>query len=185
VTCLKLTPSLDWLLLTKRPEHIRELLPTTWVGLEMPHNVWLGCTAEDQQRADERIPLLLQCPAAVRFVSCEPLLGEIRIDYIPANYAGAVGDGLYPFDGAEVYDQCEDDPVRTMGRLHWVIAGCESGPGARPMQLDWARSLRDQCQEAGVAFFLKQARGEDGTGRLTKMPALDGKVWAEFPEVSP
>jgi protein gp37 len=63
--------------------------------------------------------------------------------------------------------------------LKWVICGCESGPGARPMDMYWARSLRDQCLDKGIPFFLKQARDE--RGRLMKMPELDGKVWAEFP----
>jgi protein gp37 len=93
-------------------------------------NVWLGTSAEDQQRADERIPLLLQTPAAVRFVSLEPLLGPIDLMSIEA--------------------------PETRNVLDWVICGGESGPHARPMHPDWARSLRDQCAAAGVPFFFKQ-----------------------------
>lgn len=99
-------------------------------------NVWLGVSAEDQTTADERIPLLLQTPAAKRFVSLEPLLGPIDLErpWAPS----PVVDGVCP-------------PM-----LNWVIVGGESGPSARPMHPDWARSLRDQCQRAGVPFFFKQ-----------------------------
>lgn len=97
-------------------------------------NVWLGVSAEDQQRADLRIPALLDTPAAVRFVSAEPLLGPINLHTDPIE-AGS------PFWGSQ---------------LDWVIVGGESGPGARPMHPDWARSLRDQCVAAGVPFLFKQ-----------------------------
>ena len=100
-------------------------------------NVWLGVSAEDQARADERIPHLLATPAAKRFISAEPLLGAINI--IDAMWAG------------------EDDPIETLNAgIDWVIAGGESGPGARPSHPDWFRSLRDQCAAAGVPFFFKQ-----------------------------
>lgn len=108
-----------------------------------PPNVWLGVSAEDQTRADERIPDLLATPAAVRWVSAEPLLGPIdlwgaRYRYPKGHLAGAVGNwGMSP-------------------RLDWIVAGGESGPGARPMHPDWARSIRDQCQAAGVPFHFKQ-----------------------------
>lgn len=104
-------------------------------------NVWLGTSCEDQARADERIPHLLKCQAAVRFLSCEPLLGPIDLEFNEIDIA------LEP-DGA--------GKTAIAGPLHWVIAGGESGPGARPMHPDWARSIRDQCQSAGVAFFFKQ-----------------------------
>lgn len=115
------TPHLDWLLLTKRPQNIDRMLPHGWNG-GWP-NVWLGTTVENQAEADRRIPHLLATPAAVRFLSCEPLL-----DRITPNLDG----------------------------IHWVICGGESGPGARPMHPNWARSLRDQCVAAGVAFHFKQ-----------------------------
>jgi len=95
-------------------------------------NVWIGVSVEDQERADERIPLLLETPAAVRFVSAEPLLGPIDF-----------GAWLYKFTNQQ-------------RRLDWVIAGGESGPGARPCDIAWVRSIRDQCQAAGVACFVKQ-----------------------------
>lgn len=107
------------------------------VTLPLP-NAWLGISAEDQARADERIPLLLDTPAAVRFVSLEPLLGPIDLRAIStAGIGAAAGNKL---------SDC----------LHWVILGGESGPGARPMHPQWARSIRDQCAAAGVPFFFKQ-----------------------------
>ena len=113
-------------------------------------NVWLGVSAEDQQRADERIPHLIQCPAAVRFVSAEPLLGEIDFgqwlrEYIPSSEmpGWALNDGM-----------C--DGWRRENLLHQVIFGGESGPGARPCDPAWIRSGVQQCQAAGVACFVKQ-----------------------------
>jgi protein gp37 len=100
-------------------------------------NVWLGVSAEDQKRADGRIPDLLMTPAAVRFVSAEPLLGPIDFQMIDWNGSTAL---------------CSLDRPG----IGWIIAGGESGPGARPMHPDWARSIRDQCTAAGVPFFFKQ-----------------------------
>lgn len=98
-------------------------------------NVWMGVSVEDQQRADERIPDLLATPAAVRFLSCELLLGPVDLEL------DDLGD---PISGL------------TVPRIDWVIAGGESGPGSRPMHPDWARGLRDQCAAAGVPFLMKQ-----------------------------
>ena len=106
-----------------------------------PANVWIGTSVEDQKRADERIPALLNIPAKVRFLSCEPLLGPVDL---------ARAGGLWSDINNNVV--CN----RVIERLHWVIVGGESGPKARPMHPDWARSLRDQCQAAGVPFFFKQ-----------------------------
>lgn len=103
-------------------------------------NVWLGVTAENQQAADERIPILLQIPAAVRFVSVEPMLGPVDLTRIIYD-RGLHGCPLPHAEGP---------------KLHWCIVGGETGPGARPMHPDWARSLRDQCIAAGVPFFFKQ-----------------------------
>lgn len=145
------TPHHTYQVLTKRPERMRAYLSDVtntgtriarhWLRLagwgkmfELPlTNVWLGVSVEDQERADERIPLLLQTPAAVRFLSCEPLLGAIDLT-----------DALAPAVG------------RPFIPLHWVIAGGESGHNARPMHPEWARALRDQCTAAGVPFFFKQ-----------------------------
>lgn len=139
LTLIDDTPALDWLLLTKRPHLVREtLFDASAGGIEdfrhMP-NVWLGTTAEDQTRLELRVPHLLSIEARVRFLSCEPLLGPLDLAYAL-------------FNGA--------DDLGALPGLHWVIAGGESGPRARPMHPAWARSLRDQCQAAGVPFHFKQ-----------------------------
>jgi protein gp37 len=109
-------------------------------------NLWLGVSAEDQARADERIPELLATPAAVRFVSAEPLLAPIDLREIHP-------DDRYEVDALIGFDS---DNGAVCERIDWVIAGGESGPGARPMHPGWARSLRDQCSAARVPFFFKQ-----------------------------
>jgi len=146
---IRATPMLDWQLLTKRPQNIGKMLPADW-GQGWP-NVWLGTTVENQAEADRRIPHLLATPAAVRFLSCEPLLGPVDLRHMDQDIFDAVGDAL---TGKWRW---RDGPTRQeTPRINWVIAGGESGPGARPMHPDWARSLRDQCAAAGVAFHFKQ-----------------------------
>jgi len=113
-------------------------------------NVWLGVSVEDQKRANERIPDLLATPAAVRWLSCEPLLGPIKIDLLP-DYRHARDCAYVTTDGPA---GCTCSAAS--GGIDWVVAGGESGPGARPMHPDWARSLRDQCTAAGVPFLFKQ-----------------------------
>lgn len=107
-------------------------------------NLWIGISIENQKTADERIPHLLQIPAAVRFLSCEPLLGPVHF-YKTANHMLSKGNRTW-------------DLAPLMTGIHWVIAGGESGHGARPMHPDWVRSLRDQCDGKyyGVPFFFKQ-----------------------------
>ena len=112
-------------------------------------NVWLGVSVEDQKRADERIPVLLDTPAAVRFISAEPILGDMDIIWAMSRLsidiaAGMLKRGFFA------------PGLETIKGLDWVIAGGESGPGARPMHPDWARSLRAQCWVTGVPFFIKQ-----------------------------
>ncbi len=120
------TPMLDWLLLTKRPENVEQLVP--WGGrAPWPRNVWLGVTAEDQKRADERVSLLVQIPARVRFVSHEPALEAVDL----SRWLGPDG-------------------------VHWVITGGESGAKARPYYLNWAADIIEQCRKAGAAPFVKQ-----------------------------
>ena len=105
-------------------------------------NVWLGASIENQQTADQRIPHLLRCPAAVRFLSIEPLLGPVDLStWIPEH------PGMASMAEIEAWES---------RRLHWVIVGGESGPHARPMHPAWVRGVRDQCQAAGVPFFFKQ-----------------------------
>lgn len=144
-------PHLDLLLLTKRPDRVRDLVPLLWLQ-NWPANVWLGTTVEDQKRADERIPALLAIPARVRFLSCEPLLGPVEFSNVTHR----------------------SDWLRVLGKpalagIHWVIVGGESGGGARPMEPQWARSVRDQCAAVSVPFFFKQW-GEWAPGD----PLLDG-----------
>ena len=170
---MALTPEVTYQVLTKRPARMRALLSSpdfhwrVWHGLltashaamltippyvtahfhggarlgerhmtPLP-NVWLGVTVEDQERADLRIPILLDTPAAVRWLSCEPLLGPVNLGRAVGTYYGG-------------------DPREDESGIDWVVAGGESGPGARPMHPDWARSLRDQCRDAGVPFLFKQ-----------------------------
>jgi protein gp37 len=138
---MEAAPQHQFQVLTKRPERALRLADR----LPWPNNVWLGTSVEDM-RVAHRVDTLRQVPAAVRFVSAEPLLGSL--------------DAL------------------SLGGIHWVIGGGESGRGARPVDLTWARGLRDTCQRHGVAFFWKQwggARPKSG-GRL-----LDGREWAEYP----
>lgn len=160
-----------FMVLTKRPERMldvvrslswRSAMPGEWgwhayrgePGSRVLPNVWLGVSVEDQRAADERIPLLLQTPAAVRFLSCEPLLGPVEL--------------------ARWFTEVEyNNHYRGGSPIHWVIAGGESGPGARPMHPDWARSLRDQCVSADVPFFFKQW----GSYRPTVVTPTGPEIW--------
>lgn len=136
--------------------------PSMWLAVHWPlPNVWLGVSVENQETANERIPLLLQTPAVVRFVSAEPLLGPIDLALF-----GTLPESICSGYGM-VYDQ-----------LHWVIAGGESGPGARPMHPNWARNIRDQCKDAGVPFFMKQMGGKT---KRSMQPIPDDLMIMEFP----
>ncbi|MGW7425770.1 DUF5131 family protein [Streptomyces sp. NPDC054813] len=148
------TPWLRWQLLTKRPENVSAMTP--WTGA-WPDHVWIGTSVEDQRRADERIPLLLQVNARVRFLSCEPLVEHVDLTPYLVERTDVTDPYLDAPEGA-VVDGMEHvgDHWARRARIHWVIAGGESGPKARPMHPAWARSLRDQCQAAGVHYFLKQ-----------------------------
>lgn len=174
------TPQHIHQILTKRPERMRQYLsdPAVWdrvsavvnawpedeigngneftadirllSGEPLP-NVWLGTSVEDQKRADERIPDLLATPAAVRWLSMEPLLGPVDLSAI--NHLDRSG-WLCPLTGRH-----QLQPVHAShegAKLDWIVLGGESGPGARPMHPDWARSVRDQCAAAGVPFHFKQ-----------------------------
>lgn len=139
-------------------------------------NVWLGVSCDDQRRADERIPHLLRTPAAVRFLSCEPLLEDLRLWKLCSLdfHDNTIGYETYPLSGMQAMPDCDWPHPK----IDWVIVGAESGPGARPCSEDWIRSLRDQCQTAGTAFFYKQWAVN---GRKVDTPELDGKKWVEFP----
>lgn len=125
-------------------------------------NVWLGVTAENQCAFDARVGDLIKTPSAVRFLSIEPMLEPIDLRFREMVFGPHCASAA---------------PIGSF--IHWVICGCESGPNARPMDLDWVRNIRDQCVEAGVAFFFKQAVVQ---GKLQETPLLDGKRWVEFPE---
>lgn len=191
--------------LTKRPERMRDYLTTQmlehrlaaaqaafplpspgfWPHLPLP-NVWLGVSVEDQARADGRIPALLDTPAAIRWVSAEPLLGPVDLDCI--KIPGVVS----PLDSLRCEAYADIKNGRHAGQrmycgmkygcgrgIDWIVAGGESGNGARPMHPNWARSLRDQCEAANVPFFFKQW-GE----WAPQAGAVDGWVLGDDPEVS-
>ena len=143
---------LDWQLLTKRPENIRRMVPPSWLT-SWPAHVWVGTTVEDQKRAAERIHHLLAVPACVRFLSMEPLLGAVTLRSIPIGHPNA--PRTCALTGGWDVPQ-NDGSHRQEPRIHWVIVGGESGPGARPFDLAWARSIVGQCEEAGVPCFVKQ-----------------------------
>jgi len=166
-------------ILTKRPATMLDYMSNrahkAWNGKRLggevfpPYNIWLGVSVEDQKTADERILLLLQTPATVRFVSYEPALGAVDFsNYLrpPKSLSGrqvklSPGQWIIDADGAHV-----------MWRgLDWVICGGESGPGARPFNTDWARSILAQCGNAGVPCFIKQFGShviQDGERRIKK-----------------
>lgn len=150
------TPELDWLLLTKRIGNAPRMLPADW-GDGYP-NVWIGATVVNQEEADRDIPKLLRVPAAVRFLSCEPLISHILLDreWLCSEYfthSEDCRDDLCALNGDEY--SCVGQVVEQPS-INWVICGGESGPRARPMEADWAEKLRVDCQDAGVAFFMKQ-----------------------------
>ncbi|MUO69173.1 DUF5131 family protein [Agrobacterium vitis] len=116
-----------------------------------PKNIWLGVSVEDQARAEQRIPILLETPAAIRWISAEPLLGPLDLRKISSPIFAANINAL-----TGVYTWENGPPKTETARLDWVVVGGESGRNARPMHPDWARSLRDQCAAAGVPFLFKQ-----------------------------
>lgn len=171
-----LTRNLDWLLLTKRPMvALRYLGRRALPSWPLP-NVWLGTSVENQAMADLRIPTLLEVPAAKHFLSVEPLLGPIDLRMIDMKRRG----WLNSLDGVT----CLDGSVVKSPRLDQVITGGESGPKARPMHPAWARSIRDQCVEAGVPYFHKQ-NGEwtqwapGMSGEVRHISARDGRLFTE------
>jgi len=156
------TPRLVWLLLTKRPQNIAKMLPPDW-GDGWPH-VWLGATVENQDVAERNIPALLSVPAARRFLSCEPLLGPLDMTRVVKRRGSPPADGpprpsathaIHCLRG-ESYDLGYMTLLRNGPRIDWVITGGESGKDARPSHPQWFRSLRDQCEAAGVPFHFKQ-----------------------------
>jgi len=181
------TPHLDWLLLTKRPENVYLLSgELSWViatlravhedGQEewdflpfFPENVWLGVSVENQKQADIRIPELLKIPAKVRFLSCEPLLEKVLLDNGEASWLTCNGENRSGIEGEHVCCESEFVIGECFHGIDWVIVGGESGPNARPMNPDWARSIHDQCKGANVSYFLKQM----------------GTHWAKYEKLDP
>ncbi len=155
-TTIDCTPNLVWQLLTKRPENILPL-SSVWNRLGWPDNVWIGTTVENQESADNRIPVLLEVPAKVRFLSCEPLLERIDLNSIWVECPKCEGSMSVPVEGGGApCPRCIYPYQGVISGVDWVICGGESGHKARPMHPDWARSLRDECAAAGVPFFFKQ-----------------------------
>lgn len=152
---IEATPHLDWLLLTKRIGNARRLYADAYLdsARPWPANVWLGATVVNQEEADRDIPKLLAVPARVRFLSIEPMLGPIELGLRCENWSDDIV--MDPETGAcECCKACDYTGIGNA--IDWVICGGESGPHARPMHPDWARSLRDQCSAAGVPFLFKQ-----------------------------
>lgn len=166
------------------------LLSLQGVELPMPAtapwplpNVWLGTSVEDQQRAEERIPHLLAAPAAVRFLSVEPLLGPVDLEPLTCQHCGGHEASFADEPGSQpwcVECDAEMGAPGWLNEIDWVIVGGESGPGARPMDGAWVRSLRDQCDEADVAFFFKQW---GGANKAKAGRELDGRTHDAMPEV--
>lgn len=154
------TPYLDWLLLTKRPQNIKKMLPESYGMPEWGDgwkNVWLGTTVENQTEAERRVPTLLEVPAKTHFLSCEPLLAPLELNAINVgNESWDVLSGtVWPCSGDYEYD--DKNKYEDGSKLiDWVICGGESGPHARIMDPKWARDLRDQCTSNSTPFFMKQ-----------------------------
>jgi protein gp37 len=148
--------------LTKRPKRMKEVLMAFYetMNKEPFPNFWLGISAEDQPTFDERVAELLATPAALRFVSCEPMLGLVDIN-----------DGM----------NCDDKTCEACGGhggINWVIVGGESGPGSRAMNPEWVRLIRDQCIASDVPFWFKQW---GGVQKWRNGRELDGRTWEEMP----
>jgi protein gp37 len=197
------TPNLDWLVLTKRPENVRKRLRAAidtmpkrdehagarwnvvdWLqggepsGRPYPPNLWLGVSVENQEYADQRIPVLLNTPAAVRWFSVEPLLGPIDL----TKHWHTTHNWHNWLTGETGIGRTTDNLVshkQTGQKIDWVVIGGESGPNHRPCQIEWIEAIADQCVRAGVACFVKQDSG--------RFPGQQGRIsddlWAlkEFP----
>lgn len=154
------TPWLDWQILTKRADRLEFVTQFEWRNGPSPmRNVWLGVSVEDQATADERIPHLLTTPATVRFVSYEPALGAVdfdRIRFAPIENAFVPALSADRRLGCLIVDHRDRDASVCFPRLDWIIVGGESGPGARPFDIAWARSTVAQCAAAGLPVFVKQ-----------------------------
>lgn len=165
---INLTPNLDWLLLTKRPENWRERIDAAalastsfhqrwlveWLGGTPPPNVLFGVSVEDQTRANERVPLLLEIPARVRWLSVEPLLGPVDLARIDAEQS--TGSDLCMVNALTGRQSDMGRPCPDVPPIDWVVVGGESGPKARPCNVEWIHSIVSECKAAKVPVFVKQ-----------------------------
>jgi protein gp37 len=171
--------NLDYLLLTKRPENIARFSPHDWNQFGWPGNIWLGVSVENQARADERIPLLLKVPAAIRWLSVEPMLEAVDLRRVE-------GDGvIFNLVDKSRFDFGSDGlgvgaPMPPM--IHWVIVGGESGPGCRPMDPRWAERILRQCKEGGIVCYIKQMGGHPNRRENLEDLPRDLQI-REWPEV--
>ena len=162
-------------ILTKRPHRAKVLIES--LGLDLAPNIWIGTSVENQKFADNRIPALLEIPAAFRFLSCEPLLGPVDLSEW-LGYGVVHEQDLSNAETGAALQEIIRATLKTMGPgIHWVIAGGESGAGRRPADYDWFRAIRDQCVNAGVPYFHKQGNA-NGPGQDR---VLDGRTWDEEP----
>ena len=179
---------IELLLLTKKIENLDYFLPLPWLT-NPPDFIRIGTTVENQEMADKRIPILLNSWGGKNFVSVEPMLSQVNLTQIkwakipidPKNYA-ALGvpapDEMWSIRNA-LLSRPGDELNKPLIGIDWVICGCESGTSARPCNIEWIRDLRDQCEQSGTPFFLKQINVD---GKLVKEPFLDGRQWLEFPK---
>jgi protein gp37 len=159
---IRKTPHLDWLLLTKRIGNAKAMLPTDWG--DGYHNVQLGSSVVNQAEADRDVQKLRDTPASIRFLSVEPMLGPIDV------YRG----------GFSLIERIKSPAGHVYPKIDWVICGGESGHHARPMEIEWARSLKIQCAAAGTAFFMKQgsqANWSDFKNFASFPPSLQVREW--------
>jgi protein gp37 len=163
------TPWLDWLLLTKRANSARDWLIASsrpfvsggdWrFGGPFPlKNIWLGATVENQAMADHRLPRLLDSPARLRFVSCEPLLDWVDLTCLIVPYGEEYDydHGFLRWDALTGFRANKGGGYTDSNKISWVIIGCESGPKRRLCKIEWVRSLLKQCRTAGIPVFVKQ-----------------------------
>lgn len=172
------TPHLDWLLLTKRIGNVQPMLLEEGMPQgtreQLPANVWLGMTAVNQQELDRDLHKLVAAPASTRFLSIEPMLGPMRLRWLPAwwNSEKGLSSGVRPREQYAATN--EYDGARC---IDWIIAGGESGPGARPPQAQWFRDLRADCDAAGIPFFFKQWGGQRAAAGGCDLDGLQHKAW--------
>jgi len=177
--------SLDWLLLTKRPENMAAMVPSSWASA-WPRNAWAGTTAENARRLQERMVHLARIPASIRFLSIEPLMGPLSVKPYLGFYRAA--HGRVAIECPHGFDAC---PSCDAGPIHWCIVGGESGRNARPMHPGWVREIRDECATAGTPFHFKQwgefVPREDHAGHVPEKRlvwvARDGEVRDELQRV--